>query len=101
MPRMTPLLPKFEDPVPPLLTPRTPDPMMLAGRLGISPALRAIPASTRPLASMRTLGYVPAVAPVGGRVGFGYVPVRSPPAAPVGAAPLTQARTPDPLVDNI
>ena len=43
-----------------------------------------VPPVTRPFASTVTLLYVPAVAPLAARFGFGYVPVRSPPAAPAG-----------------
>ena len=55
LPTMTPLEVKFVAPVPPLVTPKTPDPIIELGSVGISPTLKLVPLSTRPFASTCTL----------------------------------------------
>jgi len=57
LPRTTPLLAKLDAPVPPLLTPRTPDPIIDAGSFGMSEGIKVVPAVTRPFASTVTLAY--------------------------------------------
>ena len=55
LPSMTPLLVKLVAPVPPLLTPKTPDVILAVDKLGISATTKLVPAVTRPLASTVTL----------------------------------------------
>ena len=51
LPSTTPLLAKLVEPVPPLLTPITPEPMIDAGSDGMSATTKLVPTTTRPLAS--------------------------------------------------
>ena len=55
LPIMTPSVVKLDVPVPPLPTPKMPDPMIVAGNCGISVGMRVVADSTRPFVSTRTL----------------------------------------------
>ena len=53
-PMTTPFGAKLVEPVPPLVTPMTPDPMIEAGKVGMSVTVMLPPANTRPLVSTRS-----------------------------------------------
>ena len=57
LPRITPLLAKLVDPVPPFATPSTPELMIEAGNFGISVASKVVALVTRPLLSTVSLVY--------------------------------------------
>ena len=94
----TPLLVKLEVPVPPYCTPTAPELIRAAECGGKSLPDRVVAAVTRPLVSTVTLVNSPPTASVVLNVGFGKVPVKSPPALPDSAPLDIQLKLPEPSV---